>query len=222
MKNWLTQQSTQRIGLFIVLVLGIIGAGVWYFLSEDNVAGAPAKAPLSAVIGDNTNAPKMVVYTDVLCDKCKEYHEKTLKKVIAEYANKGKLQLDIRPIAIVSERSSNITELTMCAHDQEAFLPALDYINNDLYNDASVSAEKQAATFFKRHSFSKIASALNVDEAQLASCKTERRYDETIAEADRQAAQAGVASTPMTFIKSSEPVRGFAQYSYIRSLIEMM
>ena len=167
MKKWLMQQSKRNIAVLITLALFIIGAGVWYFLKEDSVAGAPAKAPLSATVGNNTNAPKMIVYTDALCDKCKEYHEKTLKKVIDEYVNPGKLRLEIRPIAIISERSSNITELAMCANDQGAFLPALEYIYNDLYSDVSVSAEKQAATFFKRHSFPKLASAINVDETQL-------------------------------------------------------
>ena len=222
MKTWIQTNkrlsSVIAVGVILALVVGL----ALYQQSHTTVGQAPKDAAVSIVLGENSQAPTMVVYTDILCDRCKEYHEQTLRKLVNEYVMKDKLQLDIRPIAIVSERSSNLTELALCANDQGAFMPAMDYLYEELYKDEDTSAELQASKFFKEHSFAEIAKKLSVDEKQLADCKTERRYDEQIAEADRQAGAAGVYSTPTTYIEGIEPIRGHSQYSYISTLIDTL
>jgi protein-disulfide isomerase len=221
MKQWDSSRAKQGI-IILASILALAIGVVWYSYLNANIAGAPKNGQLSVVLGSNKKAPKMIVYTDILCERCQEYHDKTLKKVKENFVDKGKLQLDIRPIAIVSERSSNLTELALCADDQGAFLPAMEYMYKDLYSEESTNAEKQAATFFKRHSFKEIAKHLSINEKELADCKTERRYDEKIAKADQKAQESEVYSAPTTFIEGNEPIRGYAQYRYISSLLEVL
>lgn len=213
-------ENKQILILAILGVLAVLVGFYFYQQSSQKVGDAPANAVLSVVLGENSKAPKMVVYTDLLCDRCHEYHNDTLSKLKKDYVDQGKLQLEIRPVAIVSERSASLTELVMCTNEQQAFWPGLNYIYNALYTDEKKTAEQKAGTFFDDHSFKAIADKLSINEKKLANCKNERTYDEKIAKADKDAGEADIYSTPTTFIKDTEPVRGYARYDFIRSLVD--
>lgn len=205
------------IGAAILLVAAIVG--YWYVTSRADTHSAPAQAALSVMIGSNADAPRVVVYTDPLCKTCKNYHEETLTS-LAKDARSGDLQLEIRPLAIISERSARLTEALMCASDQDAYTASADFIYDTVYRDNGKSSEVNASNFTKENPHKEVAKKLNIDAKQYTHCMEDRTYDKPIAEANEQAYENDVYSTPTTFVNNHDPVRGYARYDYIKGLSE--
>lgn len=201
----------------IVATILLCSAAYWYFVARTDTNKAPSQAALQVTIGEKTDTPRVVVYTDPLCATCKQYHKETLTR-LAQDAKDDKLQLEIRPVAIISERSARLTEALMCANDQGAYMQSADLVYEKVYRDNGKSSEINAGNFTKELLPNELAKQLSIDETKFVNCMQERTYDERIAKADKQAYEGDVYSTPTTFIDGVEPIRGFAQYDYIKGL----
>ncbi len=206
-----------------VMILGVIGV-VTYFNTlkqEQEKTRLPESAALSVILGERTAPKKMVVYTDPVCDKCAEYHQDTLEQVYDNYVATGKLQLEIRPLSIVTEQSASFTELLMCGDEQGKYWQMSDFVYRALTRKNNQTLEVNSLTFFVDFPTTEIAKIVEIDESKLASCLQDTRYDERITQADQAAYKANVYSTPTTFIGGrEEPVRGLAIYPFIESLIK--
>lgn len=98
-----------------VLVLVIIGGGFAINKWRDNKAtsdlesGVPQTTDYSLVVGDDDAPHKIVIYEDFLCPICGTL-EATAGERLAALAAEGKVQIDYRPIAILSRISSYTDE----------------------------------------------------------------------------------------------------------------
>lgn len=209
--------TTQYLVAGIVAIILIVSAAYWYFVMRTDTNQAPSQAALQVNIGDAADTPRVVVYTDPLCESCKQYHQETITQLEKDAKN-ANVQLEIRPVAIISERSARLTEALMCAHDQGAYMQSADLIYETIYRDNGKSSEINAGNFTKELPPDEMAKKLSINEASFVTCMEERTYDERIAKADEQAYASDVYSTPTTFIDGIEPIRGFAQYEYIKGL----
>lgn len=216
----LHQEKTVLIGIGLLIIVAI-GTLVFQQLRTEKAESvkAPEKAPLSVTFGESLTEPRVIVYTDPVCDRCAAYHEDVVKPLYEEYVKKGKVQLEIRPLGIVSADSAKLNELIMCSHQQGKFLKASKYVYDTIHGGSD--AAQAAATFFSIHSNKDIAKAIDIDSKELENCLDDKLYDTKMSQADAQAYAAEIYSAPTTLVGKSEPVRGYSTYSFIKSLIEV-
>ncbi|HCH33982.1 MAG: hypothetical protein UY35_C0001G0063 [Candidatus Saccharibacteria bacterium GW2011_GWC2_48_9] len=206
-----------------IVILAVI-ATVTYFnviKQEQEKTKLPDTAALSVKLGSNDAPQKMVVYTDPVCDKCAEYHEETLKQVYDNYVKTDALQLEIRPLSIVTEQSASLTELLMCGNEQNKYWQTTDFVYDALTRKNNQTMQINAATFFIDFPAAEISEIVGLDETQLSSCLDANRYQEKITQADQAAYSVNVYSTPTTFIGDREPIRGMSIYPFVESLIKI-
>lgn len=208
------------IGVLIVCIIAAFAFGQ-YRQQQQAAETVPSSAPLSIHLGDNKNDDTVVVYTDPVCDKCAAYHEDVIVPLYDQYIKEDKVNLEIRPIGIVSEHSAPLNQLIMCSSEQGAYMSTMSYISQGLVNEEGAHSEAQAASFFRDHDVKDIAGNTNMDEAALEQCLDDTRYDNKMTRADTEAYAANVYSTPTTFIGDSEPIRGYSSLSFITQLIDI-
>ena len=221
-KNELRQESVIifSVVLIIAAVLGVF-AYRGFQQNQETDTKVPESAPLSMAFGDESIKDKVVVYTDPVCDKCAAYHEETVKPLYEEYVKNDKIQLEIRPLSIVTEQSAPLVELLMCSNEQGKFWQTSDFMYEALERNNNRTIQVNAAAFFNDFSASRIAVGSGLDENKLSSCLRDNRYDERIKRADTQAYAANIYSTPTTFVGTEDPVRGYAIYEYVKSLVDI-
>lgn len=214
----------ERVIITVVFIFMVATISFLTFRSqraESTRTALPPEAPLSVVIGDEKAPQKMVVYTDPVCDKCAQFHNETLKKVYDDYVKPGKLQLEVRPLSIVSEHSAPLTHMLMCGSEQGKYWETTGFIYDALGRKNGKSVDANAATFPEDYPADKITSIVGLNFDKLVECANDSRYDTKITQADQQAYAANIYSTPTTFVGTHEPVRGMAMYPYIKSLIDI-
>lgn len=220
-----TQIRQEKNIVVIALILILVAVGVFAFYNiktkKTQDTSLPDTAPLSVSFGDLSSSKKVVIYIDPVCDKCAAYHRETISRVYEDYVKPGKVILEIRPLSIVTEQSAALTELMMCSNEQGKFLEASDFIYQTLTRDNGRTMQVNAATFFHDYPTDRIAVGTKTDTTKLASCLRDNRYENKITQADSQAYAANIYSTPTTFIGGQDPVRGYAIYDYVRSLIDI-
>lgn len=206
------------IGLLIAVTVGTL---VFHHFRTQQAESAtiPSKSPLSVVLGSKNASARVIVYTDPVCDRCAAYHEDVVMPLYKNYVKKGTLQLEMRPIGIVSEDSAKLNELIMCSNEQGKYLAASKYVFDSVHRGSDPA--QAAATFFSVHSTKDIARALDIDAKKLSSCVDDNRYDAKMSQADAQSYAANVYSAPTTIVGDSSPIRGYSTYSYIKSLVDL-
>ena len=208
----------------VLMILAFIAVFTYrsYSAQLQSTTQLPDKAPLSVVLGDKSASKKVVVYIDPVCDKCAEYHEETLKPLYENYVKTKKIQLEIRPLSIVTEQSASLTKLEMCGNEQGKFWDTTNFVYGAVGRKNNKTLEANSLTVFRDFPPAEIAKIVGLDESLLTSCLQDTRYDDKIKVADTQAYAANVYSTPTTFVgEGREPVRGYAIYDYIKSLVDV-
>lgn len=208
------------VAIVFVAILAIVGFRmVWQNRAATNTA--PAQAPLSVSLGNKQASTKVIIYTDPVCDKCATFHSASVKPLYNDYAKTGKIDLEIRPLSIVTEQSAALTELLMCGNEQGKFMETSDFVSDALTRNNGRTVEVNGVSFFTDFPATRIAQGAELDETKLSSCLRDNRYDNLIKQADAQAYAANIYSTPTTFVSDQEPVRGYAIYDYIKSLVDI-
>lgn len=217
------QQKIVIIVIVLLCVLAVVGVMVLRHMQAQRATETklPTNAPLSIKLGDQNAKLKVVIYTDPVCDKCADYHNETIKPLYEDYVKKDKVELDIRPVSIVTEQSAPLTELLMCSNEQHKYMATADFMYRELTRQNGKVMTVNAATFFQDYPMIQIARATDMEESKLTSCVRDDRYTDRIKQADTQAYAANIYSTPTTFVGTQDPVRGYAIYDYVKSLIDI-
>ena len=209
----------------IVLVLGAAGILLLFALflhNQNSLRGIPPEDPaVQALIGEQ-NAPIVTVYTDPLCPQCKNLHESTLAKVKEEYVNKGKIQLDMRPMSIVDEVSTPLVEYMLCSHDQDAFWASSEHLYTSLYRENNKEPQDNGYAFFDDYPVETLARTLDIDKDTLQSCIDNDTYLNKVDEANMSAYSQGVVSTPTIFVPGVDTLRGFITYEELQPHLDAL
>jgi protein-disulfide isomerase len=115
------KERNRRIALIaaIVVILGaIVAAGSWYSSgssSEPPSATAPVRAGEGSILVGKASAPvKVVIYEDFLCPYCRELEDST-RDFLRENAAQGKVQVEYRPINLLTDYSYSARSLNAWA-----------------------------------------------------------------------------------------------------------
>ncbi len=185
--------------------------------ASSTAPAAPALPALTArdVILGNANAPVTVVeYGDYQCPFCTRYYENIQPLIVQNYVNTGKVKFVFRDFPFLDQSqisASNVGEshaagiAAECAKDQNQFWA----YHNALYAAKAADEAKGGGEndgLFTRALFLQIAGQLKMDTTALASCLDSGKYTATVAGDYTAAANAGVNSTPTTFVNGKEVV----------------
>jgi protein-disulfide isomerase len=136
------KERTRRVALIagIVVLLGaIIAAGAWYGSGADKPASSAVSATLavgndSLVMGDADAPVKVVIYEDFLCPFCREL-EMSTRDLLREDAAKGKVQVEYRPINLLTNYDYSAKTLNAWAAVLQHATPAAALKLHDLFYD---------------------------------------------------------------------------------------
>ena len=142
------------------------------------------------------------------------FYEQVQPLIVQDYVNTGKAKFVFRDFPFLDQSqisSSNVGEshaagaAAECAKDENQFWP----YHNALYAAKSADEAKGGGEndgFFNRALFLKIASQLNMNATAFASCIDSGKYAATVSADYSAAANAGMNSTPTTFVNGKEVV----------------
>lgn len=174
--------------------------------SEDHIFGNP-DAPI-----------KFVEFSDPQCHFCRAFHP-TMKRIMEEYGEDGKVAWVYRHFAILGPTSEKEAEATECAAEQggdEAFWQYLDLM---------FETKEDSGRFPTGESIQTVAEAAGLDVEAFNSCVESGKYKETIASMREDAISVGGKGTPYTLIIDSEgeliaPLNGALPYENIKTILD--
>ncbi|NLA42715.1 thioredoxin domain-containing protein [Candidatus Saccharibacteria bacterium] len=225
MKNGIEDIKNGRFTTLFLAVASIIILFLFIKHMNDSAAslGAPPEQPeISATVGNAEDSPVIVAYIDPLCPRCKEYHEDTLVKIKENYVDSNKLRLEVRLLSIIARESAPLVEFAMCGHDQGVFWDSLSLLYERLYRDNDKSSVDNANRFFKDYSSAELAKAIGADAKKLDACLSDGRYKTKLEKSNIAAQEGGVTSTPSTFIRGTDPLRGYVTFDQIKPLLDQV
>lgn len=133
------------------------------------------------------------VFSDYQCPWCSRYWLTTLKQVLPDYINQGKVCLIYRDLAFEGDRSQWGAEAAYCANEQGKFWEFHDKVFTERFNSDSTEV-------FEKENLKKLAQALGLDSQKFNSCLDSGKYRELIQKTTQQAIEKGVKGIPTTFL----------------------
>jgi protein-disulfide isomerase len=147
----------------------------------------------------NPNAPvTLTEFADLQCPFCRDYTLKTFPTIVAKYVRTGKVKMVFRNYAFISEDSLTAARAAEAAGLQNKLWNFVDVF----YNNQGEERSGYVTDEFLR----KIANSAGVDADKLLSDMKNPDVDQKIAEAQQEAQQAGVNSTPSFLIQRGNGV----------------
>ncbi|MFL6060640.1 MAG: thioredoxin domain-containing protein [Marmoricola sp.] len=201
------KERNRRVALIvgILVVLGaVVAAGAWYSsdntTSIDNSSVEVQAGDGSILVGSNAAPVKVLVYEDFLCPFCRELEEST-RDFLRENAAKGKVQVEYRPINLLTQSTYSARAMNAWAQVLANASPTdalklhdLFYENQPYEQNADQTTDTDIAALVQKAvgDNSKVQGALKTtDNAFFAS-------------ASQVMADKGITSTPTVFIDGHE------------------
>ncbi len=169
-------------------------------------------------IRGNQNAPILIVeYSDYDCPFCKSFHE-TMNLIMDEYGVSGKVAWVYRqfPIAELHPNAPRLSKAALCvgeAGGNDAFWKFSDsiFMERGTNEQTNVSRLEEYAT------------KAGVSSEAYRSCMESNRHEDTIANSLREASEAGIRSTPNSFVivgNQQVPIEGAIPYEGMKLAIQ--
>ncbi|MBI2023837.1 thioredoxin domain-containing protein [Candidatus Giovannonibacteria bacterium] len=161
---------------------------------------------------------KLVEYSDLECPFCKIFHE-TLKKIMSEYGNNGKVVWVYRhfPLEQIHPKAQKEAEASECAAElggNEAFWAYIDKVFNITPSNNKLDPLKLPI----------IAEEIGLDKAKFESCLSSGKWKERVNSDYRDAVSAGGDGTPFTVLITRSgkniPFSGALPYDDVKSIID--
>ncbi len=160
-----------------------------------------------------SNAPVTVIeFADFRCPFCERFHNDSMKNVIKDYVDTGKVKLAFRSFAFLGQESTWVHEAAECANEQGKFWAFHDWIFEN-------QAPESDTNYYSKANLAKYAQKVGVNVGKFTSCLDSGKFSSQVA-ADTQAGQqAGVNGTPTTFV-NGRMIVGAQPYSVVKAAIE--
>ena len=151
--------------------------------------------PQKGIVLGNPKAPiTLTEFADLQCPFCRDYTLKTFPTIVAKYVRTGKVKMVFRNYAFISEDSLTAARAAEAAGKQNKLWNFIDVF----YNNQGEERSGYVTDEFLR----KIGGAAGVDVEKMMADRSDPTVDQQIAEAQQEAQQAGVNSTPSFLIQN--------------------
>jgi len=171
------------------------------------------------LLGD-PNAPVLVeVYSDYQCAMCYRFYLESIKQLISEYVNTGKVKLQYREFAFGGDPSILAAEAARCADDQDKFL--------EYHEQIFTSRKNQVADLFTSESLKKMAGSLGLNQATFDNCLDTNKYKNIVLSELALGEQKKINGTPTTYINGKPFVNengeelGAVPYEMLKAQIDI-
>lgn len=206
------------VGLIIVILALFIYTSTKPSSTETK---APRQAEVEVKIGEEDAQNSLVAYLDPLCDRCHQFTDEVIQDLNENEVKDGKLNITIRPLSIVSQYSSSLNEIAVCADKQGNFLETSLLLGDKIHDKSSdTPAEDRAKKLLGNNPAELIANELDLDQNALKDCLEDNELSSKLSSQDDSARSEDIISTPTIFVNDNEPIRGYSQVGYIRSLFQ--
>ncbi len=173
-------------------------------------------------LGDAGAPVRIIEIVDLLCPYCAKANEQIVSRIIKDYVDSGKVQLEIRPVGIITPDSPRAAHGAYCAAESDKFW---DYMNAS-YRDTQTEYDKGVSardiTYFSEDgiaAYVKRAGIFNDDEfAKWEVCMADDTYSATL-EQNRQDMQVLGASGTPHFSINGKNINGAVSYPIIQATI---
>ncbi|MFA5392621.1 MAG: thioredoxin domain-containing protein [Candidatus Paceibacterota bacterium] len=134
------------------------------------------------------------VYSDYQCPFCGRYYVETIKPMIKDYVDVGKVKLLYKDIAFEGNKSQWAAEAVRCANDQGKFWAYHDKITTVRYQTNNTQ-------IYNKTNLIKTAQELGLDECEFTLCLESGKYTELVKN-DTQEAWNKINGTPTSFLNN--------------------
>jgi len=145
-------------------------------------------------LGDVQASVLLEVYSDYQCPFCGRYYVETIKPMIKDYVDTGKVKLLYQDIAFEGEGSQRAAEAVHCANDQGKFWEYHDKI-------MTVRYQSNSTVIYDKANLIKTAQELGLDECEFTLCLESGKYTKLVKD-DTQGAWSKINGTPTSFLNS--------------------
>ncbi|MBI3458681.1 DsbA family protein, partial [Candidatus Azambacteria bacterium] len=199
-----------------IILAGLIIAGAIYYSKSDQVnnrklpdninspketaVNVEAIKPVSSrdhILGNPKAPVKLIEFSDLECPFCKNFHL-TLKKIMSEYGNDGRLAWIYRhfPLDAIHSQSRKEAVATECANDLGGNNKFWEYLDKVFVVTPSNNGLDLAI-------LPRLAKEIGLDEAKFRICLESNRYDDHIQQDLDDAQNSGGNGTPFNVIIAS-------------------
>ena len=154
----------------------------------------------------------IIEFSDFECPFCKRFFDGTLKDIITNYVDTGKVKYVLRdfPLSGIHPNAEIAAEAANCANEQDKYWEFHDLLfeNQEDWVSGNTTVE-----------FKKYSSSLGLNGAQFDLCLENRKYVDEILKDMQDGFDAGVQGTP-TFYINGVKVVGAQVYSVFKQVID--
>lgn len=185
--------------------------------NELAAVGAVAVQEISSrdvVLGDPKAPVAVIEYGDYQCPFCGRFFSQIEPPLRDEYIKTGKVKMAFRNLQFLGAESMAAAAAAECAKDQKQF-----WAYHDVLYRAEIADGEENNGNLTRNLFLKLASGLGLDAAAFTSCLDSGKYSALVADDTSRAQQAGINSTPTTFI-NGQKLPGAQPYAQFKAAID--
>ncbi len=173
---------------------------------EQAKADIPADLVKGTSIGKDDAPFKLVAYEDFQCPYCLKFTAEQEGELIDKYVKTGQLQITYKHLPILGRgESTHAAIASQCAADQDKFWLYQNKLFTVQAQAGQLSGEKIDVGRFSDDNLRKYASELGLDQAKFDSCLNSGKFDQLLADQNREAKQYGFSGTP-SFLVNGQPL----------------
>lgn|GEM_PF-1959239 len=177
-------------------------------------------SPPKLIIGDPNAKVSIIEYADFKCPLCGKFYREIEPQIKKDYIDTGKINIEYRPLPVISPDSTVAALGAYCALEQGKFElyhnAVFDYIYKDHY---SKSLKDEFANIFTLEKLTQISVGQGIDANLFTTCMTSNKYSSAIEASEANAKLAGASGTP-TVVIGSQNIAGTQPYAIYKPLIE--
>ncbi len=181
------------VGIISVIAINAQSDDVEVLLSQKNLIknGSP-------IIGD-PNAPITVLeWGDYQCTFCYRFHESSLKILLSEYVDTGKVKIVFKDFPLNGPDSVLAAEASYCADDQGKYWEYHDQLYTNWAGERT--------GWINYNSLNQFAEAIDLELEQFNQCLNDHKYRQRVLELEQFGRDVGIDATPSFLIFNDEKI----------------
>ncbi|MFH0890822.1 MAG: thioredoxin domain-containing protein [Candidatus Liptonbacteria bacterium] len=168
------------------------------------------------VMGNKDAKVTFIEYGDYQCPFCGRFFTQIEADLIDDYVKTGKVKFIYRDLAFLGPESVAAAEAAECSKDQNKFWQFHDAIYAEEIKDG-----QEHNNNLTKELFIKLAKQVGMNADEFTKCYVDKKYSKIVADNVRAAQNAGINSTPTSFI-NDQKISGAQPYATFTAAIDAL